>query len=203
MSEINSFIAISDDFLATFEELKSEYGEFRLVDFIRDNFVVEDAKSVVKEAFISELKTKVIFLAANSFNIYSQNSLLKILEEPPRNITFIVCAPSKSTLLPTIRSRLPMRVFSKKAPLKKSGLDFTRLSSKDVYEFLQANKYASNHELENIIQSVVKEAIESGMSFKDSELETFSRLLRLASLNSKAHTILPTLFSIILNKALS
>ncbi len=203
MSEITtSFIALSDDFEKTLQELKEQYLHVRFVEFIRDLFVVDDAKSVVKEAYISETKTKVIFLGANSFNIYAQNSLLKILEEPPRNIVFIVCVPSKTTLLPTIRSRLPVKVFAQKVPLSPSGLDFKRLNIKDVYNFLQEHKYASKHELENLVQSIINEALSSKMKFSESELDTFGKLLQLVSLNSKAHTVLPTLLSIILNKAL-
>ncbi len=203
MNELNSFIALSGDFEETLRELKDEFLRVRFVEFIRDSFVVDDAKSVVKEAYISETKIKVIFLGAASFNLYAQNSLLKILEEPPKNVVFIVCVPSKATLLPTIRSRLPIKSYSKKMPLSPSGLDIERLSVKEVYEFCQEHKYASKHELENLVQAIINEALKSRLEFSANELDTFGKLLHLVSLNSKAHTILPTLLSIILHKALS
>ena len=36
----------------------------------------------------------------------AQNALLKVLEEPPPNVVFLLTAPSASALLPTVRSRV-------------------------------------------------------------------------------------------------
>lgn len=203
MNEIfSSFIAISDDFEVTLNEIKRKFPKTRVVDFIKDSFLVDDAKSVVKEAFIAEKDTKILFLGAKSFNLYAQNSLLKILEEPPKNIVFIICISSKSALLPTIRSRLPIRVFSKKKPLPLSGLDFKKLGAKDVYEFLKQHQYISKIELQNMVQTISKESIESGMVFSDEELDMFGKLLQLSSLNTAPRIILSTQLSIILKKRL-
>jgi len=74
--------------------------------FEKDDFLLEDAKIVAKEAYISESEIKYLLIIANSFNIYAQNSLLKMLEEPPKNTIFIIISNSKTNFLPTIRSRI-------------------------------------------------------------------------------------------------
>lgn len=202
MSEkLSSFIAISDDFEKTLQEIKEIYSPIRVVDFIEDGFLVENAKSVVKEAYIAEINTKILFLGAKSYNLYAQNSLLKILEEPPKNVIFVVCVASKTSLLPTIRSRLPIKVFSKKNPLKASGLDFKRLNVKSVYEFLKQNQYLPKDELQNLVQVITKEAIDSGIEFNGDDLDMFSKLLQLSSLNTNAQIVLSTQLSIILQRA--
>lgn len=42
---------------------------------------------------------------ADAMNVSAQNALLKLLEEPPGNVCFILCAVSETSLLPTVRSR--------------------------------------------------------------------------------------------------
>ena len=70
--------------------------------FFEDEFKVEHAAAVIREAYIAEERGKGILLCAASYNIYAQNALLKLLEEPPRNIVFTIITRSKNALLPTI-----------------------------------------------------------------------------------------------------
>ena len=45
------------------------------------------SQKAIKEAYISAHNTKYILLCGDSFRVEAQNSLLKLLEEPPKNIT--------------------------------------------------------------------------------------------------------------------
>lgn len=200
MSNLNSFIAVSSDFESLKEEIKSLYPNNRIVEFLKDDFLIEDSKSVIKEAYVAEKETKIILLGARTFNLYAQNSLLKILEEPPLHVMFILCVPTKTALLPTIRSRLPLKVFSREKKLIKTGLNFANLSLNDVYNFLSDKKYLPKEELLNLIQSITIEAIEQGLNFTEEELDIFAKLLYLASLNSRASTLLSTQLLIVLKK---
>lgn len=200
MSNLNSFIAVSSDFESLKEEIKSLYPNNRIIEFLKDDFLIEDSKSVIKEAYVAEKETKIILLGARTFNLYAQNSLLKILEEPPLHVMFILCVPTKTALLPTIRSRLPLKVFSREKKLIKTGLNFANLSLNDVYNFLSDKKYLPKEELLNLIQSITIEAIEQGLNFTEEELDIFAKLLYLASLNSRASTLLSTQLLIVLKK---
>ena len=100
-----SKILISDDFEGIREELIAEFG-INTLRFMPNEFLLEDARAVEKESYIAESSEKIIVLMAYSFRHEAQNFLLKLLEEPPKNIKFLIVVPSKNLLLPTIKSRL-------------------------------------------------------------------------------------------------
>lgn len=69
---------------------------------------VDDIRRVRTDVFASPFeadKKVVIFEMAHMLNVQSQNALLKILEEPPKNVYFILSCPSTDMLLPTVSSR--------------------------------------------------------------------------------------------------
>lgn len=200
IQKLSSFIAIAHDLEAFKEELEQTYSGYRKVFFFKDDFLVDDAKAVIAEAFIAESSQKIIALGAKSFNLICQNSLLKILEEPPKNIVFILCVPTKTTLLPTIRSRLPIKTFYTEKRDTSSGLDFTRLSIKDIYEFLSKHRRLDKRETAALIESIGKEALRSGIQLKDEDLSLFGTLLQLANLNSRPQALLNTQLLTILKR---
>ena len=70
---------------------------------------VDDVRKIEDEAYLApnEASCKVFMLEdADKYNIQSQNALLKIIEEPPKNVKFILTASSKSALLPTVCSKV-------------------------------------------------------------------------------------------------
>ena len=72
------------------------------------SFHVDAVRRVRSDAYIkpNEAARKVYCLfEAQTMSEQAQNALLKILEEPPEGILFILTCPSASALLPTIRSR--------------------------------------------------------------------------------------------------
>ena len=72
------------------------------------DFLVEDADEMIAEAYLTEDGGKWIVTKALTYRPEAQNRLLKLLEEPPSGVKFIILTKSKSFLLPTIRSRLPI-----------------------------------------------------------------------------------------------
>lgn len=88
-----------------------------------DKVSVDDIRKVRLDANISPFEAEckvVIFDAAHTLNVQSQNALLKILEEPPRSVYFILTAPSSKLLLPTVDSRC-------------AKFSLGSLSAKDIY----------------------------------------------------------------------
>ena len=168
--------------------------------FSRDEFKIDDVKEVIKEAYMAESFQKKIILEAKSFNIYAQNALLKILEEPPKNIYFIIIAPSKSIFLPTILSRLIVEVIKEKKEKIEIELDFKNLRMEDIFNFVKKNKFKSKNELNNLIFTILTKSVESGIKLNTDELESFEKSVILSSLNSKGYTILTNLLLIIYNK---
>ena len=74
----------------------------------KTSILVEDIKEIVSTSQSKpiDFSYKVYILNdIHEANISAQNKLLKVLEEPPHNVIFILTAPSEKSLLPTIVSR--------------------------------------------------------------------------------------------------
>lgn len=73
---------------------------------------VEQIRDIVSDAAVmpNEADTKVYILRdAGTMNAAAQNALLKILEEPPRFVAFILITDAAEALLETVRSRCAVR----------------------------------------------------------------------------------------------
>ncbi len=70
--------------------------------------LVADANEIVAESFVKPVNlSKKVFLI-NNIDVSTeeaQNKLLKVLEEPPANVYFLISAKSEERVLPTIKSR--------------------------------------------------------------------------------------------------
>jgi DNA polymerase-3 subunit delta' len=198
MSALNAtkgYILISGDIESNFQRLKEELYPNRVVGFIEEGeFKIEHAKAVINEAYISEASTKYIVLGASNFNVYSQNALLKLLEEPPKNIEFIILSATKSNLLPTVRSRLPIIKGEKKAKAQDLELNLLKIDYSQVFSFLKKNARISKHEAQLLVESLYKRAVEiDRLLLSQQQLENFDKAYRLLELNSKPQNVLSML----------
>lgn len=83
------------------------------------NITVEQAREIRKNASLRpKLGNRRVYLIprAEAFNDESANALLKTLEEPSSSVTLVLCAPSPSQVLPTIRSRCQIVRFGVSPP---------------------------------------------------------------------------------------
>jgi DNA polymerase-3 subunit delta' len=170
--------------------IAENYQKTNLKIFAPDDFLLENAKEVVREAYIAENEQKIIAMISKSFNIYAQNSLLKILEEPPRNISFVLCAPSRMIFLPTVRSRLTIKMLKADVEPRKSGLDFKKMGINEIYSFVKQKKYMEKEELKSLIQGIMSEICEQDIKLNAHELGLFEKMLHLAELNSSSANLL-------------
>jgi DNA polymerase-3 subunit delta' len=193
MSLHNGYIQICENIEIKSQELKEQLQPNRVVLFIKDKFLVEDAKEVISEAYISEKDIKYIIIGAKEYNIYSQNSLLKIFEEPPKNIVFILLTLSKSSLIPTIRSRLPIKKEKIKKSQKEIDLDISKLDINHIFDFLQQNKYISKNDAKEIIEQIYKKSVSQNVKMTQEQLENFEIAYKLLELNSKPVNVLSML----------
>jgi len=203
MSDLLSHILVCSDVQIAYEHIQEKYDGYRICPFVKekDDFLLEDAKKVVKEAYIAEMKPKVLVLGAKGYRVETQNALLKILEEPPNNIVFILIAPTKTVFLPTIRSRMALKELKVEKEVLHTGLNLKNLCEKDIFEFVKLNSRISRDELKDTIQAVVSEAvIEHKISFTEQELNHFQTILELAQLNSRPQNMLFTLLLSIMKR---
>lgn len=197
-----SHILISAEIENSLESLKERLFPNRVVPFIVENeFKLEHAKAVITEAYISEAKTKYIVLGAKSFNAVSQNALLKILEEPPHNIEFIIISPSKSSLFATIRSRLPVIKANNSHNILELDLNLLKLDYAAIFSFLKTHARIGKTEAKELVEALYYRAtVVDKLLLSSRQLENFDKAYRLLEVNSKAQNILSMLLMGFINE---
>lgn len=167
-------------------------NDYKVIENLEDknyNFKLSHANQAIKEANIASKQTKYIILCANKYGIEAQNRLLKLLEEPPPNIVFVLVVSSRLNLLATIVSRLKVYHIKSDKKQNKQTFGLHRMAIRDIYNFLQKNKNATKEEVKHIIYNTIYEI--KGKQFVDKKLlETFDLSIALLELNSKPIHIL-------------
>lgn len=131
----------------------------------KDEFQIEQANKTLKESYIASNETKYLFLCGATFRVEAQNALLKILEEPPKNIVFILLVSSKNSLLPTIYSRLPYKNLKKVVNKDDIELNIKKLDLKDIYTFIKNSQKITKNEAINIVETILIKANKENIKF--------------------------------------
>lgn len=85
--------------------------------------LVADANEIVSECFVKPVNLSKKVFIINNIDVSTdeaQNKLLKVLEEPPKNVYFLISAKSEERVLPTIKSRCEKIKIS---PLSKQEIE--------------------------------------------------------------------------------
>lgn len=191
-----STILIVNDIDATLQTLKQTLPPHftRIIrNEEKDEFLIAQANATIKEAYIASNETKYIVLCGSSFRKEAQNSLLKVLEEPPKNIVFIIITTSKSTLLPTIISRMPLKYLKKHSVVEPSSIDIAKLDLKEAYAFLKQNQKISKQEAKQLVESLLYKVNMQRIKLSKKELESFSTSIKLLELNTRPIHVITTL----------
>lgn len=100
----------------------------------RREMLVDTVRSIAAGAVVvpNEGRRKVYIIEdADTMNTQAQNALLKLLEEPPESVAFILCAANPALLLPTVRSRCELiRINSDAAEGDEAAADARALLSR-------------------------------------------------------------------------
>ncbi len=73
-----------------------------------ESFGIDDSRNLIKSAYrqpAGQNEKKLIVVRVGSFTLEAQQSLLKVLEEPPLSTTFLFLLPSENSVIPTLKSR--------------------------------------------------------------------------------------------------
>jgi DNA polymerase-3 subunit delta' len=169
-----------------FTFIKNEDDKGRLKEFL-----VEQAQEAIAKAYIASENLNYIILVAPRFSEIAQNRLLKLLEEPPKNKAFILITESKSALLDTIQSRMPITVLDEEKELKALSLDLKNLNLAKVYEFVQENNRTSAVECKVLVEQISLGVMKSGnFNLNKSTLEMFSNSIKALEVGSPTSFIL-------------
>ncbi len=99
--------------------------------------VVDDINEIVSDCFIKPVESEYKIYILKNFDectVQAQNKILKTLEEPPKNVVFILTTTNIGLVLPTIASR------AKK-------VEIATLEKSDIVDILTAEKVASAEDL--------------------------------------------------------
>ncbi|MDR0664720.1 MAG: hypothetical protein LBF86_04265 [Helicobacteraceae bacterium] len=163
----------------------------------KEEFSVAEARELIGAAYISSDREKFLIACAIGYNASAQNALLKLLEEPPRNITIYLLATQKSVFLPTVRSRLPLyAIAAPKAPSERL-IDFAKLDLRAVYEFIKDNGRLERDRAKRFIEAAFNRFAALKVKrapLRKRTLKAFERGFKMTALNSNAiNAILPIL----------
>ena len=164
-------------------------------------FLVEHAQLAITKAYVASENLNYIILIAPKFSEIAQNRLLKILEEPPPNKAFILITQSKSALLDTIQSRMPVTVLNDALSEESFSLDVANLNLAKVYEFVQEHSRISASECRVVVEQIAVAAMKSEKYNLDEEtLNLFSNAIKALDVGSPTTFVLTTLLLKLLSK---
>jgi len=194
MESLQSQVLITSRFDETAERLRQQAVEagVRLIPILREgSFKVEDVELALEKAYLASEEEQVILLGGDTFSEVVQNKLLKVIEEPPPKKSFILLFRSKASVLPTIRSRLPIRVLDRESEEEPLQLDLANLEIGSVYEFLHRHNRIGAAEARKIVERLLKAALASGAYDLDERaLDTFRDAVRALDMGSPGSFVL-------------
>lgn len=134
---------------------------------------------------VSKSKKIVILERADLMQDSSRNSLLKILEEPPKDTYFILISPKKNSVLPTILSRVRAYSFKSRSKGEQSLILEKLYKEKDIKslrEYFNNFSDTQNSEITQCAESYLKGMISGNESFSNIldikiDPEVFNRFL--------------------------
>lgn len=150
---------------------------------------VDDIREIINDAYLSpnESAYKVYIIKDGGLmNQSAQNALLKIVEEPPKNVIFIIVCTSEFELISTIRSR--SQAFSISASTVKSASTKVKdLCEGFINAFLCSQEFEVIKEISklpkdrNSVKQILEFTRENAMErVKNSDMDLCLRLVKLA-----------------------
>lgn len=127
----------------------------------KTNFSVDEVKLAIEKAYLATNEENYILLCADNFSAVVQNRLLKVIEEPPKNKSFMILTPQKSSILPTIYSRLPVHIVDESNDEIELPFSIDKLDIGAVYDFIQSNSRVSSAEARKMVEAISHQAIKS------------------------------------------
>lgn len=201
----NSVVS-SNNIKAVLEYFKKNISmhNLRIFGDLDKMFTIDLSRAVLQEVTKSSYDNKYILLVGNSFKEEAQNALLKVLEETPPRIVFIILIENRNGIMPTVRSRLH-KIYWKLEESKKKlkdELDYKNLTERKALDFLLKNKRITRDKVSELIKDVIMlDGISNSSTFTLEELDKLTDYLRLLKVNSPALSVL-TAFLLLIQTAL-
>lgn len=149
-------------------------------------YSIEQMRNIIKDSYIrpNEANAKVYVLeeADNRLTDIAQNSFLKLLEEPPQNVYFILLCESAQKLLVTILSRCTVVRLKNDVKISEKALEYAEkivrgiISSRE-YDLLLALNVLSDKENADETLSTVRIILRDGLAISVGTKAVFNEKL--------------------------
>ena len=146
----------------------------------RDEIKIDDIKEIKRLAYITDKEKKLIVLAAEKFNTYAQNALLKLIEEPPKEVEFLIVTNSKYTLLDTILSRVFLEYVNFEKSLNK---ELRKVTNDYILELLTSE--LSKEDIKELLYEIVKEK-----NLNETQMKIITDAIKMVELNIDKEAII-------------
>ena len=149
-------------------------------------YSIEQMRSIIKDAYIrpneADAKVYVFEDADNRLSDIVQNSFLKLLEEPPQNVYFILLCESAQKLLVTILSRCTVVRLKNDVKIGEKPLEYAEKIVKGIissreYDLLLALNVLSDKENADETLSTVRMILRDGLALSIGTKAVFNEKL--------------------------
>jgi len=192
---LSSQVIITSHPEETIAQLDALRTDERIIKIVKeDRFLIDDAKLAIEKAYIASDVRSIIILSAKEFPPLIQNKLLKVIEEPPSGVEFILITLSKATILPTIRSRMPITIRKEERDDEVFELDMRQLDLSTVYAFIQKHKRTDNAQAKVLVEKISTQAMNSQRyNLDEKTLQLFYNAYKALDVGSSPQFVLMTL----------
>jgi hypothetical protein len=127
-----------------------------------ENYVLDDLEILIDQAKFVRDQYFVVITKADFLSDHVANKLLKLIEEPPQNYNFFLCATHAGLIIPTLRSRcVEFLAETKNINLNlPSNLEqiFTDIIENkiDAYQITQIESNVTIEEIEKAVLTILK-----------------------------------------------
>lgn len=198
---INQIVVCSDIKFAV-EQVKERFGGYKTTVFPKNaeegDISMESAHEMLKEAYLTSDEMRVFIIGSMVYRQEVQNKLLKTLEEPPPQVSFVLICKTKSALLPTVRSRLPISYLRTEKRNESFDAKLQRLDHKQLFDLLKYFEKMPRDEAEGALQQLFAQYADlprTKASQNTKELESFEKALYLLRSNTRPGFVFATLLS--------
>ena len=134
------------------------------------NIKIDQIREVTKKLHLTSNRKVVIIKNAHDLNNNSSNALLKIIEEPTKNLIFLMTCNDVSKLLPTIKSRSQISKCSYKS--FKNNEILKNYNKLNLFQYLSSDEKNFNILLDNFdinydIENNLKGLLSNNLSISD------------------------------------
>lgn len=149
-------------------------------------YSIEQMRSIIKDAYIrpneADAKVYVFENADNRLSDIVQNSFLKLLEEPPQNVYFILLCESAQKLLVTILSRCTVIRLKNDVKIGEKPLEYAEKIVKGIissreYDLLLALNALADKENADETLSTVRMILRDGLALSTGSKAVFNEKL--------------------------